>query len=408
MEERILKTVICTGISGTGVGAYLERVRARTDLKIEVFDLGSELSRSARQRGEQTDEESILNRPESALAALRDIAFERLMAQLPAIKEKGCDVLVLDAHALFPWKSGFLRGVDQRYLKELSVDCFFTIVAPLQQLLTSLWSRPGWKWIDPSTVLAWRQLEIVFTELLASLAEGSPRHFVLGSEKTEDAFVKLLGDPDQRRFYFSYPMTYAAGPQQIEAERVADRLARDFPVFRPETIGELPLSTELERAVTMIDSRPSYELGDANLSEADFVQYLVKATVDPVQRLYHQIREQTVWLDYKLIEQADAVVVFYPKVELEAVNPSGRVIPHARIQVKGDKKDSSSFMPLSPGVLSETIRAFTSEKQVYLIWSGDRPPSNFFDFHVTRWFKTTEACLDYLRRQDELGGRAVA
>jgi adenylate kinase len=398
----VMKTVVCTGITGTNVGKYLEKANRIANLKLEVFDVGCEIRKIAEERGQVIDEEVILNRPEPMLAALRSAAFERLGSRLSDIRGQGqADWLVVDVHALFPWKSGFVTGFDPNYLRELRPDLFVTLVDALPNLLQSLWAKPGWRWIDATTVLAWRQLEVVLTQLMASLGpDKRTPHYLLGTGGTEQVFLKLLSAPQEKKIYFSYPITYADEEQQRQAEAFARTLGKDFIVFEPKTVGELDIAFELGKRKPTLSKKPR---SWSSRNVTDVVESLIlegSRREALLHHLYQQIREQTVWLDYKLIDQSDAVVVYYPSVQLEVVNEKGKSVTGFHLRRKGATTEhSDTYSPLSAGVLSETIHAFTNEKDVYLIWLGKGAPSNFLDFHCSDWFTTPQDCLNYLRRE---------
>ena len=77
------------------------------------------------------------------------------------------------------------------------------------------------------------------------------------------------------------------------------------------------------------------------------------------------ILDQVVVRDYKLIDQSDMIVVYYPVTTLSA------------------------------GVLSEINYSFTHNKEVYAIFPQE-DISPFFSYYTTKVFKSVEEFISYL------------
>ena len=92
------------------------------------------------------------------------------------------------------------------------------------------------------------------------------------------------------------------------------------------------------------------------------------------ERDLRHISDQIVFRDYKLIAQADVVVVFY-----DALVPS-------------------------PGVISEMNYALQTGKRVYGVWLPTSPPSPFFTRYCTRVFASADELFGYFERHAIAGG----
>lgn len=86
------------------------------------------------------------------------------------------------------------------------------------------------------------------------------------------------------------------------------------------------------------------------------------------ERELQHIADQIVWRDYKLIAQADMVIVFY---------------------------DS---LVASPGVISEMNYALQMGKRVYGVWLPENEPSPFFTRYCTRCFRSDDELFRYFAR----------
>ncbi|MCD6357756.1 MAG: hypothetical protein J7L75_04175, partial [Thermoproteales archaeon] len=89
-------------------------------------------------------------------------------------------------------------------------------------------------------------------------------------------------------------------------------------------------------------------------------------SVREIMEARDDIIDQIVARDYKLIDQSDMIIVFYPTTAI------------------------------SPGVLNEIHYGFTHNKDVYAIFPHDvRSP--FFEYYTTMIFKDHEELIEHLR-----------
>ena len=93
--------------------------------------------------------------------------------------------------------------------------------------------------------------------------------------------------------------------------------------------------------------------------------------IEEIEESKEDILDQIVARDYKLIDQSDVIIVFYP------------------------------VTTLSPGVLSEINYGFTHNKEVYAIFPyKNRSP--FFDYYTTAVFENVENLIEYLKENNRL------
>jgi adenylate kinase len=396
--------VVCTGMSGTGRTSYVRGVAeaARGAGKtLHVFDVRDTMFHLARERGEALEEETVLDVFPTALGAYRAAALERITAEVKALPPEESWILV--THATFSWNYSIVPGLDVYYLNLLQPDIYVTItdgILSIRQRLT----EERWRRVTINNLLWWRDVERAQTEMMAAW-QRKP-HYLIGRRQGPETLYRVMFEPQTTTAYLSYPMTHLQGEELLaQLERFRQRLRQRVVVFDPAAVDDFTLdvdapvgfsdgsvqaadigstltSTKLEgdsgaspdgggagplggvgspasksgRARELIlDARPPGEHGPARPPNSENLDHIDGQIVDR---------------DYKLIEQSQIVVVYYPTTTLSA------------------------------GVVCEMKEAIHRGKRVYALWLPDQPPSPFFTRYCTRWFREEEALFVYL---DEAG-----
>jgi adenylate kinase len=180
-------------------------------------------------------------------------------------------------------------------------------------------------------IATWRDEETFLTEVLAQFQKK--RLYIVPVEEICQTLVDLITKPAIKKIYLSYPITaiLKRDPKLLEAARkFAEDLRKKYVVFNPLAIKDL-MGDEKDESGVM-----------------------------------SQLRQNTVWRDFKLIDQSDMVVVYYPVEEN------------------------------SPGVNQEVMHGYTHDKDVYLF--TPHRPSPFWDpqIAVTKRFDRFEELRDFL------------
>jgi adenylate kinase len=315
------------------------------------------------------------------------------------------DPWILVTHATFSWNYSIVPGLDVYYLNLLQPDVYVTItdgILSIRQRLT----EERWRRVTINNLLWWRDVERALTEMMAAW-QRKP-HYLIGRRQGPETLYRVMFEPQTTTAYLSYPMTHLQGEKLLaQLERFRQRLRQRVVVFDPAAVDDFTLdvdapvgfsdgsvqaadigatltSTKLEgdagaspdgggagpgplggvgspasksgRARELIlDARPPGEQGPARQENPENLDH---------------IDGQIVVRDYKLIEQSQTVVVYYPTTTLSA------------------------------GVICEMKEAIHRGKRVYALWLPDQPPSPFFTRYCTRWFREEEALFAYL---DEAG-----
>jgi adenylate kinase len=229
-------------------------------------------------------------------------------------------------------------------------------------------------------------------------------HYLIGRRQGPETLHRLISAPRTTTTYLSYPMTHLQGEELLSRlEAFRQRLRQRVIVFDPAAVDDFTMdvdapvgfsdgsvqagaigatlaSTKLEGDVPegaasigafggvggpasktgrardlILDARPPGEHGLARPENPENLEHIDGQIVDR---------------DYKLIEQSQTVVVYYPTTTLSA------------------------------GVICEMKEAIHRGKRVYALWLPESPPSPFFTRYCTRWFREEEALFAYL---DEAG-----
>ncbi len=392
--------VICTGISGTERVGFLravaERAR-RAGRDLEIFDVRDVMFQIAADIGEPVEEETILDMFPRALVLLRAAALEKITGLVEA---GGRDQdWIINTHAVFRWKNTLVSGFDPYYLRRLRPDRYITVTSGVLTVRDRLRRFPRWEDTTVQELLVWREEEQWATEEMARI-HHKPQ-LLWPRTMTPDSLYRLMFEPKVKTAYLSYPMQHAERGAERGLERFKARLEERLVVFDPADVndfaverrtatgrpedesaegpgihsdGSLELTAALSAASNGADGADRTRAARIDAAGSDAADTATAslpagATAPPfTERELQHVADQIVWRDYKLIAQADMVIVFY-----DALVPS-------------------------PGVISEMNYALQMGKRVYGIWLPENEPSPFFTRYCTRCFASEDELFRYFAR----------
>jgi adenylate kinase len=382
--------VICTGTSGTERVGFLDEVRAlaaQAGRDLQIFDVREAMFQVAHDVGEPVEEETILDMFPHALVLLRAAALEKISSLTEQAGEH--QDWIINTHAVFRWKNTLISGFDPYYLERLKPDLYVTITAGVLTVRERLVRHPRWEDTTVSELLVWREEEQWATEEMARI-HHKPQ-YLLGRALPARALYRLMFEPDVTSVYLSYPMQHAEG-DRADLARFKQQLEERMVVFDPADVNDFVVEAATGQASWSVPPSAGATIGPAAVDGApvlrsDGTSELRQAleavvageaaggTASPHnERDLRHISDQIVFRDYKLIAQADMVVVFY-----DALVPS-------------------------PGVISEMNYALQTGKRVYGVWLPSSPPSPFFTRYCSRVFATADELFGYFDRHDIAAG----
>jgi len=366
--------IFVTGISGSGRLEYIMKVKELAGGKLTIRDVGELMFRKSEDLGIEIPEGKLLDLDHFALNYLRAITFEELLSEAEAYRGCGEDDpdLIVSTHTCFRWKKHLLPGFNFYYLNTLSPDVYVTVVDNVHHVKARLEARPHWRGrLTLKDILIWRDEEVFMTRMLAEY-QNKPFYIIPSKEDPKVLYDiiysvekrKKRGERPALKAYLSYPITHAKGSEDKfkMKEEFKERLREaGVVVFDPMSIEEVNL-------VDMVEEAKREGRGYVRVEcEGRAIDIPLKE----VEEAADDILDQTVVRDYNLIDQSDAVIVYY----------------FATV--------------MSPGVLSELNYGFTHNKEVYAVFPYEVSP--FFQYYTTKIFKSPDELLEFLR--EKLSGR---
>lgn len=278
-----------TGISGSETGEYLEKVvreAERHEHKVHYHDIGKMMQKHAQEEDPNVQWGQILNAEPKVLNLLRTLAFKDLEFD----KRLNPDILhLVDLHLSFRWKAYLTKGFEPRILKNFSPDvrCFINLIADISDVQETL-GKTSWGRRDTLELLFWRDEELFLTDLFSD-ASGRVSCYAICKAEPPSMLERIIWHPKLKKVYLSFPIT-AIQDDATAFEQVAS--------FRDD----------IRDFLVVFDPWASRDYDET-------------FNRDEMEALRTEIGEATVERDYRFIDQADAVVVYYPqRVESKGVD----------------------------------------------------------------------------------------
>jgi len=369
-----MTVVLITGISGTGVGSFVNdaiqigKDRFHTDFNL--IQLGRRMWELDVGKGALSYEQweaTILNRL-AVLPYLRRVAFDSAVHEVRKDKDR---IHLILSKATFWHHKTIIPGFDQTRLNQLDFDYLVTIVNDVIDVWSELRNshQERWSSLSPIDVLEWREIETFFTEQMARILgdEDLPIPFyVLAIRYGPRSLVRLLLKPKSKKVYRSYPITFVkARPEvQREADRLGDHLQKTAIVFNPRGIQDYDRLRDLKKEYRKWCKQKRFAF-----SATDW------------QQIVQHVSQQTVSRDHRLIEQSNYIVVYYPELKYYTK--------------KGSKHHLTRLVPFSSGVLDEMHYATERGKEVLLFWNSKQDSGPFLSSIHTKKFKSVDALLEF-------------
>lgn len=361
--------IFATGISGSGRLDYLMEVSRVSKGSIEVIDIGSLMFDKSKQLGIEIPEGKILDLDYFALNYLRAVTFEDLLKNIHKYRGNSKKDLIVSTHTCFRWKKHLTPAFNFFYLNQLNPDVYVTILDNVHYIWARL-SKSQWRGrLTLKDILVWRDEELFITEMLAQY-QRKPFYVISRNEPPEllkDVICrveKINKGKRALRAYLSYPITYMKGDPQwmVEKDKIKKKLRDEgIIVFDPITVEEADIIGLAVEARKKGEKSVRFEM--------EGQQYSIP--LDQIETSKEDIYDQIVVRDYKLIDQSDIVIVYYP------------------------------ITTLSAGVLSEINYSFTHNKEVYAVFPHE-DLSPFFSYYTTGIFHSVEELLSYLKEINKI------
>jgi len=358
--------IFATGISGSGRLDYLEAAARECGGRVRVIDIGRKMFEKSSELGIEIPEGKILDMDPFALDYLRAITFEDVLKVADRYRGDSEEDLIISTHVCFRWKKHLTSSFNLYYLNKIDPDVYVTIVDNAHAIKARL-EETQWRGrLKLKDILVWRDEEAFITEILANYRRKP--FYIIARREPPSLLADIIYRVERERAagrkpapkaYLSYPITHVTGmPELFEMkDEVKEALRKaGVIVFDPIAIDEAVLVGLAEEA----------ERRGSEAVEVEVEGRRLVLSVREIMEARDDIIDQIVARDYKLIDQSDMIIVFYPTTAI------------------------------SPGVLNEIHYGFTHNKDVYAIFPHDvRSP--FFEYYTTMIFKDHEELIEHLR-----------
>ncbi|MCJ7668557.1 MAG: hypothetical protein MUP04_09840, partial [Anaerolineae bacterium] len=310
--------VACTGQSGLGKANFLEEVqRIASDAGHEVatYDIGSRMCQEA-----GVPESAILNLRLPHLTCLRRSVMKDVLRDV-----RGQEHAILCTHAVFRWENGLFLALTPEDIKAFEPDMFVVLIDDVEALKGEFDARraeePERPEITLLEILAWREEEIVTTQLCALLASNERRvpFYVLPQmhqvqyydrhvefSSNASIFFQLMFHSDKKKVYPSFPITQIQESEELVNQTIEfrERLRQHLIVFDPYDIREGYLHAEY---AGLKASDP-----DAHTLVLEVRDMQVRLPMAEIPFALTAIDDQIRSRDARLIDQSDFLLAFLP------------------------------------------------------------------------------------------------
>ena len=339
------QVVLCTSPSGNGRDAYLNEFQSILTTPqrrlVRVVPLRDKIFEVYRNHGVSTGDLEVLDLEDATRNSYRSQAIQSIAS---GWKKPGCFILSTP-HPIM-WKGAEKEGISLADVQNLNPDMFVTIIDDVGRVKETLRTDPQFQNQHNSIkdLAVWRASAIKDASDLAS-ARKKP-FYVIPRDHPPEVLRDLIFHPKKARAYFSFPITNMKKKGIAQAKRFVDQLRTRYTVFDPLTIQDHALiraaGNARKKHKRTFSKRIRYRTGNFEFTGS------VKEIADATETFDSQVVER----DFKLIDQSDLVIVYYP------------------------------IKALAAGVISEMFHAhYTMSKRVYA-WHP-HAPSPFFKYFCT-------------------------
>ncbi len=273
--------VFVTSISGSGTDEIMQsvvRMAKGEGKKVILQDVGELMRKYAKRDDPDVSWDRILDASPRVLRLLRALAFQEISNSI----ESNFDTLhIIDLHLCFRWKVYLTNGCEPYILSRFipHVRCFINIIEDLSKIQSRL-EETSWQKREILELLIWRDEELFLTDLFAGICGRVDSYAVASGEPISEIY-RMIWHPEVRKVYLSFPITGIIDDEEArkEIEQFRDIIREFLVVFDP---------------YVSKDYDETYQR-------------------DEMKALRKEVGETTVDRDYRFIDQADAVVVYYPR-----------------------------------------------------------------------------------------------
>ncbi len=288
--------VFVSSISGAESEKYLREVISIAQKhrhNAMLHDVGEIMHKYAKDDDPDVRWDKILDADNKVLRHLRMLAFQEIIKE---ITDKPDWLHLIDIHFCFRWRAHLMSGMEPLLLDKFKplIRCFVNIVPDIEPVKERL-QQTSWGERKNLELLLWRDEELFLTDVYANIC-GKLESYVIAAAEPPSLLEKIIWHPVMKKIYLSFPITSIRENQELmnEIADFRDKIREFLIVFNP-------------------------------LASQDYDETYKKPEMKALRK---EIGEATEERDYRFIDQADAIVVYFPiKVASKGVDAE---MKHAR------------------------------------------------------------------------------
>ena len=340
----VYETVFVTAMSGVGAKHYLraftEYSQSVMKRQIGLLDIGKRIVEAGQSHKSTVTEHNILDEEDSVLDKWRAEAFGKVLVERD--RHKDCIVL---SHACFrdngKIRPAFSPELEGEMMRVLNPTVFVTLIDNLLATKIRMFRNFHWQKQNPSLreLALWRDEEIFFTWLLAQYQKRP--HYILTVQQPFHALCDIIFKRNVvKGIYLSHPITEILRKDEVERNKyltekadLREALRRSYVVYDPFDIRDSELFYALKKDEYTLEEHMAdysqWSQGDTRIPtkplkvRKEGTEFIVegsevKFSELELEELHPYNRDQIVQRDYNLIDQSDAVVVYYPVEDVSA------------------------------------------------------------------------------------------
>lgn len=300
--------VVISGTSGLDKTPFTEELKkyiVKKKKSIKVYHIGKLLCEEL-----DVDDERILNSKPKVLELGRRLVFKDIFTEIEKDNPKN---IIINTHNVFRFDNALFPAFNINDLLKFKPDMFISLIDDINCIYLRLKKEKRHTNYSLKDLMVWREEEMMATEILASVCNC--HHYIIARSYGSDIIYKLMFENHLKKTYVSFPITHIKGkPVEKEVNKFRKWVSKKAIAFDPYcAISEKGLDTLLNAARD----------DDKDTFEVDTLDEKVELNTSEVAQIMKDIDGQIVFRDFKLIDQSDMVLAFYPVENKKPLLSSG-------------------------------------------------------------------------------------
>ena len=367
------RVVICAGPPGNGRDDLLLEMKKRQSFN--YYHLFEYIVEEARLQGTNLTKLNILDFYDSQPEKMNQLHKAAVNKIVEDIADRG-GTHIVSTPLHFEWKGNRFSGLQEDEVRTLDPDLFVMIFDDIVRVKRRLGRDIQWQdhRFTLGEIANWRREEIHSVYTLARQFTPAREIQLVAYENGPEFLKDVIWSRGREKVYLSHPIT-GEGPKFFEnITKFGKTLAEYYIVYDPYMIKDWDIVESwrdmVNAAIDRKERRPSEFVFSMDYREGPIEEKIDSIEIEAAIK---NLRFQIIDVDYKLIENSQAVVVYHPRASISA------------------------------GVMCEMVYAKALAKMVYVYYPYE--PSPFFEWYATRIFTEESELRDFLIKESKVTGQ---